>query len=247
MIRKWKPQTKEIIKKLKALGKKQPTEKETPLDKMRRRGVRLKNAWARLSSHERLREIDRVRKRGNIVKIFVDNDGMALFNAGEKGATEISSINTDKQKKAYREPYNEKVPDSKTKYYKTSKRKAPIITTSVVTPCIVFLAYTLNKRGKVNRAGVFHSHLNKSGFKPLINRVSKKERVYVKIAGFSNQPKKEKEEKRIRKELSKLGKRVSLVSIDLGGPPYRTVEVYPMQGEIRTYWRKEKEPKTKRI
>ena len=219
------------------------------LNDMKRKGLRLVEAWARLSERQRLQAIDEARRRSKVVKIFVDNDAMVFFNTGHENRVAIDSIDTRKCRRLYGEEYNVRVKGAE--YYEVGKRRAPIVTTCVVDPCTVFLAYALDNRGRITRAGVFHrtSPAFHEPLKRLIEGVSKGDTVYVKVAGFTLAPDRnpKKEEAAIRKELSRFGDKVKIMGIELGGPKYQTVETIPMRGIIRTFWRQEKEPRIKRI
>jgi len=222
--------------------RKRTVKEKTNLKELRKSGLSTREAWAKLSSGQRLREIDRARK-GNAVKIYADNDSMVFFNVGGK-QKKVSQIDRGKKDGFKREGYNELVPAEQEAYFETGKFEAPIITTSIIGTCTVVLVYVKDKHGSVKRAGVFHMQDRRGELKEFIKKVSQGDHVFIKAAGsmFSA-------EERVRAVSEELGELATLESTDFHGVRSKTIETIPMQGTMRMFKRRhrlKKDPKFKR-
>jgi len=221
------------------------------LEKARARGTRLSDAWAILTQREKLQALEGARRRAGVTKIVVKNNALALFNVGGEHPINVDLVGKEKYRKYYGQSYNEEVPNRNKKYYLTGKRKAPVVVVGVVTPCIVFLAYTRGKAGEIDRAGVFHYYTDRSKIRDLINEVSNGRDVFVKAVGAANLTKKGKRKTAewIRKELRDIGEHVHLKGLKLGfggASDAWAIEVYPLSGEIR-YFSVYGKPRMKRL
>ena len=175
-------------------------------------------------------------------RIFVDNDALAFFNVYVKGkeVLDLSKL-LGEEKEKYGEYYNFMVEKNSACYFNTTNHNGNIRTVSVATSCIVFGAYTINKKGEIQHSGVYHalSIPHEERFKhklyQLIDaiRQDKYTSVRIKAAGSDKEGIDIKE---IIDELNRLMKDKNLeLDIDnsvLGGGYHRVIEFDPLSGQL---------------
>jgi len=207
----------------------------------------------KLTHDEKLERLDAARKRAKQPRIFVGNSSIAFFDVEHEDSAHLDQLQDTAYPEEYGEPHTDMV--SGVAHFKSGRKRSYVTTVSVTSPCVAFLAYIPDKKGRVIRSGVYHSYplppTNKqfhADLKNLIDGVygdGSHGPVHLKFAGLS-----EKTAGGTHGLPAALidnikavgGGKIKIVGHDLGDEGMRAVETYPYRGLIRTYWR-EKEIK----